>query len=102
MTLRSRATLGRRAVVVLAALALGATACSSGGPAANPAVDDAAGYDPAAKVSITWWTGQTADAETLAEQLAHQYTQQHPNVTIDVSSGASTTDDLLTSCRPVS
>src|SRR5262252_10559979 len=90
-------TTRRRALAAALALAIGllATACT-GGKAVDDSKDAAAGYDPAAKVTITWWTGQTADAETLAEQLAHQYTQQHPNVTIDVSGGASTTDDLLT------
>lgn len=65
-------------------------------PVSDPNKDDAAGYDPNAKVTITWWTGQTADAETLAEQMAKQYQDLHPNVTINVSSGAATTDDLLT------
>jgi multiple sugar transport system substrate-binding protein len=67
-----------------------------GEPVSDPNKDDAAGYDPNAKVTITWWTGQTADAETLAEQMGKQYQDLHPNVTINVSPGAATTDDLLT------
>ncbi|SDK30249.1 ABC transporter substrate-binding protein [Nonomuraea jiangxiensis] len=51
--------------------------------------------DPQAKVQLTWWTGQTTDAEKILEGLAAEFTRAHPNVTIDVSSGASTTDDLL-------
>jgi multiple sugar transport system substrate-binding protein len=47
------------------------------------------------KVTITWWTGQVEEAETLLEGLATEYENDHPNVTIDVSSGAATTDDLL-------
>ena len=44
--------------------------------------DAAAGYDPKAAVTLTWWTGQTETAETTAEQLAAQYHALHPNVTI--------------------
>ncbi|GAA0944212.1 ABC transporter substrate-binding protein [Virgisporangium aurantiacum] len=58
--------------------------------------DAAEGYDPAAQVTLTWWTGQTEDAQTLAEKLAAEYTKAHPNVTIKASTGASTTDDLIT------
>jgi multiple sugar transport system substrate-binding protein len=83
----------KRAFAVLFAVALTATACS--GTTADPNRDDVAGYDPAAKVTISWWTGQTADAEALAEDLAKEYMAEHPNVTIDVSSGAATTDELL-------
>jgi multiple sugar transport system substrate-binding protein len=50
--------------------------------------------DPNAPVSITWWTGQSADAETLLEGLAKDYMGLHKNVTIKVAPGASTTDDL--------
>ncbi|RZU53504.1 carbohydrate ABC transporter substrate-binding protein (CUT1 family) [Krasilnikovia cinnamomea] len=54
-----------------------------------------AGHAPD-EVTITWWTGQSADAEQLAEQLAAEYQRLHPHVTIKTSAGASTTDDLLT------
>ncbi|SNY65907.1 ABC transporter substrate-binding protein [Paractinoplanes atraurantiacus] len=58
--------------------------------------DAAAGYDPQATVELTWWTGQTEDAEKVAESLAAEYHKLHPNVTIKTSPGAPTTDDLLT------
>jgi multiple sugar transport system substrate-binding protein len=58
--------------------------------------DAAAGYDKDAKVTLTWWTGQTPEAETAAEQLADQYHRLHPNVTIKTSTGAPVADDLLT------
>src|SRR5690349_16943057 len=58
--------------------------------------DAAEGYDPQATVELTWWTGQTEDAEKVAEQLAGEYHEAHPNVTIKTSPGAPTTDDLLT------
>ncbi len=51
--------------------------------------------DPAAPVTITWWTGQAADAEARLEGLAKEFTAAHPNVTINVSSGAPTTEELL-------
>jgi multiple sugar transport system substrate-binding protein len=71
------------------------TACM-GGTATDSGKDAAAGYDPKATVTITWWTGQTEEAETVAEGLAKEYQTAHPNVTIKTSPGAPTTDDLLT------
>lgn len=88
-----------RTSVLLAAgsaLALLLGACSSGSSSDGGGGDSAAGYDPNATVTITWWTGQTTDAQTKAEQLAAEYSKAHPNVTIKASAGASTTDDLLT------
>ena len=66
----------------------GCSGSSSSSSAAQPA-------DTTAKVTLTWWTGQNADAETLLEKLAKEFTAAHPNVTIQTSSGAATTDDLL-------
>jgi multiple sugar transport system substrate-binding protein len=82
-------------VVVLAGAALALAACSSGGGGGTSASSSVGALDPNQKVTITWWTGQSADAETLLEGLAAEYSKLHPNVTIDVSSGASTTDELL-------
>src|SRR5215468_11134425 len=90
------ATTRRRAVAAALALATGllATACT-GGKAVDDSKDAAAGFDPNADVTITWWTGQTADAEALAENLAKQFHASHPHITINTSAGAATTDDLL-------
>ncbi|WP_436531018.1 ABC transporter substrate-binding protein [Actinoplanes sp. HUAS TT8] len=70
------------------------TACMGG--TTEPGKDSAAGYDPKATVEITWWTGQSEEAEKVAENLAAEYHTAHPNVTVKTSSGAPTTDDLLT------
>ncbi|MCW2142739.1 ABC transporter substrate-binding protein [Actinoplanes cyaneus] len=70
------------------------TACMGG--TTEPGKDAAAGYDPKATVEITWWTGQSEEAEKVAETLAAEYHTAHPNVTVKTSSGAPTTDDLLT------
>jgi len=86
----SRLLAGATAAVLLL------SACSNGSKAGDSGKDAAEGYDPAAQVTLTWWTGQTTDAETAAEKLAEEYTKAHPNVKINTSSGASTTDDLLT------
>ena len=67
-----------------------------GGTAPDSGQDAAAGYDAGAPVTLTWWTGQTEQAETTAESLAAEYHAAHPNVTIKTSPGAPTTDDLLT------
>lgn len=51
--------------------------------------------DKSAKVSLTMWTGQTEEAQKLLEGLAKEFEKDHPNVSIDVSPGASSTEDLL-------
>ncbi|GEK87942.1 extracellular solute-binding protein [Microbacterium aerolatum] len=51
--------------------------------------------DPEADVTLTWWTGQSDEAETLLEGMAAEFEELHPNVTIDISSGASSTEELL-------
>src|SRR4051812_41310743 len=77
-----------------AAVVLVASACSSSSDTSGTTTVTTLGSDT--KVTITMWTGQTADAEALLEKLAGEYESDHPNVTIDASSGASTTDDILT------
>ncbi|MFD1722855.1 ABC transporter substrate-binding protein [Amnibacterium endophyticum] len=81
---------GRIAAAALAvgALAAGLTGCAGGGGGSST-------LDTKADTTITWWTGQADQAETILEGLAKQYEQLHPNVTIDVSSGAPSTEDLL-------
>ncbi|AGL18051.1 ABC transporter substrate-binding protein [Actinoplanes sp. N902-109] len=87
-TIWTRLLAGASAALVLSACSMNGTGGDDG--------DAAEGYDPAATVTITWWTGQTTDAETVAEKLAAEYHAAHPNVTIKTSPGATTTDDLLT------
>jgi multiple sugar transport system substrate-binding protein len=81
----------------LLAGALGTTlllsACMGG--TTDDGKDAAQGYDPKAAVEISWWTGQTSEAQKVAERLAAEYHAAHPNVTIKASTGAPTTDDLL-------
>jgi multiple sugar transport system substrate-binding protein len=89
-------TVGRR---MLAGAALGAvllTGACSGGTKVDDSKDAAAGYDAAQDVTITWWTGQEADAEKQAEELAAQFHAANPHITVNTSAGAATTDDLLT------
>lgn len=80
-----------RTAVVLAlatAVTLGVTGCGPSGGNSDP-------LDPEADVTITWWTGQADAAQTILEDLAAEFEEENPNVTIDVSSGAGTTDELL-------
>ena len=84
MTLR-RLTL--TAVATTAAMLL--AACGGGGGGGSSALDTKA------DVSLTWWTGQSSDAQKILTGLARDFEKQNPNVTIKVSSGASTTDELL-------
>jgi len=79
--------------VAVTALALLAAGCSSGSGA--PASSTGAAYDAKAPVTITVWHGQTSDAAAVMDKLAKAYTAAHPNVTIKVAPGASTTDELL-------
>ncbi|MPV87822.1 extracellular solute-binding protein [Georgenia ruanii] len=74
-------------VALTAAGALAACSPSSKGGATT--------LDADADVTLTWWTGQADQAETILEGLAAEFEQEHPNVTIKVSSGAPSTEDLL-------
>ncbi|WGW12250.1 ABC transporter substrate-binding protein [Saxibacter everestensis] len=51
--------------------------------------------DKEAKVELEIWSGQTDEAEKLIEQLAGEFEKDNPNVSIKVSPGASSTEDLL-------
>ncbi|MDN4599030.1 ABC transporter substrate-binding protein [Leifsonia virtsii] len=51
--------------------------------------------DPKAKVTIEVWSGQADAAQQEIEALAKEFEKQHPNVTVDLSPGASSTDQLL-------
>jgi multiple sugar transport system substrate-binding protein len=51
--------------------------------------------DKDADVTITWWTGQDDEAQKLLTGLADEFHKAHPNVTIDSSPGASSTEELL-------
>jgi multiple sugar transport system substrate-binding protein len=79
--LRSAIALAVGTSVLLAVSACGATGATT--------------LDTKAKVHLTMWTGQEEVAEKALEKLAAQFEKLHPNVTIDVSPGASSTDDLL-------
>lgn len=75
------------AVTVLGASAALLSGCSS--------AQGATTLDTAAKTSITVWTGQEDAAQAVLEPLAREFEADHPNVTIKMSSGASSTEDLL-------
>jgi multiple sugar transport system substrate-binding protein len=85
----------RRRAVVLLAVAAALTACSTTGVRSDEPRTTVGTLGSGTKVTITWWTGQADEGEQILEGLAKDYESQHPNVTIDVSSGAATTDDLL-------
>lgn len=51
--------------------------------------------DQKAKVTLTVWTGQEAGAEKLLTKIAAKFEKLHPNVTLALSPGASSTEDLL-------
>src|SRR5262245_14731012 len=91
---RNTRRLRASAALVLAA-ALLASGCTSGTPTVS-AKDAADGYDPTADGTIASWTAQSADAETLAEKLAVEFHASHPHITVSTSTGAATTDELLT------
>ena len=75
------------AIAAVSATVFAATACSSGGGNTT--------LDKDADVTVTWWTGQDDEAQQLLVGLAEEFHELHPNVTIDASSGASSTEELL-------
>ena len=87
----------RRRLTAVAAVALGvlltSTACGGGGSGGG--TSNSAPVDPNAPVTLEMWTGQTEEAEKIVEQLAAEFSSDHPNVTIKVSPGASSTEELL-------
>lgn len=83
----------RRQFLLAATLPVAASALAACG--GNDQRRTATTVDPAAKVALTWWTGQSAQAQTKLVALAKEFETAHPNVSIKVSSGASTTDELL-------
>lgn len=84
-TARGRAAAGAAALLATTALL---ASCSSGAQGATTLDEDA-------DVTLTWWTGQADQAQTILTGLAEEFEQEHPNVTIEVSSGAPSTEDLL-------
>ncbi|MDT0156074.1 extracellular solute-binding protein [Microbacterium sp. ARD32] len=76
-------------------IATAATLAVTGGLVGCSAPQGATELDPEADVTITWWTGQSDEAETLLEGMADEFEKLHPNVTIKISSGASSTEELL-------
>lgn len=83
---QSRRRVGAASVALTATAAL---AACSGGQAAPTTLDENA------DVTITYWTGQADQAQTILEGLVAEFEDEHPNVTIDISSGAPSTEDLL-------
>ena len=75
-------------LIATVALVTGLAACAPGEQGATT-------LDTDAEVTITMWTGQDAEAEELLESLAAEFAAEHPNVTLELSSGASSTEELL-------
>jgi multiple sugar transport system substrate-binding protein len=84
-TARGRGAAGAAALLMTTALL---ASCSSGAQGATT-------LDKDADVTLTWWTGQADQAQTILTGLAEEFEEEHPNVTIEVSSGAPSTEDLL-------
>lgn len=82
-----------RALHVSAAMAASTMLVVLAGCSGSPSGPTTA--DPNAKVTIQVWSGQSDEAETVIEGLAKEFEKDHPNVTVDLSPGASSTDDLL-------
>jgi multiple sugar transport system substrate-binding protein len=86
-----RSTTALRTTAAAVALSLTAAACSSSSSDKQPQTP----ADTAKPVTVTVWTGQDVAPEKLLEGLAKKFHDLHPNVTIDISPGAPTTDQLL-------
>ena len=93
----------RRLAVGLTAAVLALAGCTSGAaPNPDTSKDDAEGYDPTAAVTLTWWTGQSADAETLAEQLAKEFHGRTPTSRSTSRPGRRPPTTCCRSCPPAS
>jgi len=92
-TATRRAPVGgrRRGRWIAAAAVVAVTASALAGCATKGATT----LDTAAPVHLTMWSGQSDEAEKLLQGLVDEYERDHPNVTIDMSPGASSTDELL-------
>jgi multiple sugar transport system substrate-binding protein len=88
---RPRRSLRRPVALVSVTVSIALALAGCGGSSKSGATK----LDTAAPVTLTWWTGQAQEPEKLLETMAKDYHKAHPNVTINVSAGASTTDDLL-------
>ncbi|MEZ0491118.1 extracellular solute-binding protein [Kineococcus sp. TBRC 1896] len=51
--------------------------------------------DTDAEVQLVFWSGQSDEAQDLLQGLVEEFQQLHPNVRIDLSPGASSTEELL-------
>lgn len=85
----------RRTLGILGVIVLTVSACSGGGASSAPSavasqaapttVTSAVPSAPAEPVTITWYHIQNSDPGlTLWQDLADEYTAEHPNVTIDI------------------
>ncbi|ROS52668.1 ABC transporter substrate-binding protein [Frigoribacterium sp. PhB24] len=76
-------------------LALGAAVATAAGVLAGCAPSGSSTLDESADVEITMWTGQDDAAGQLLDDLAQEFMDEHPNVTLKLSPGASSTEELL-------
>ncbi|QCB94222.1 ABC transporter substrate-binding protein [Cellulomonas shaoxiangyii] len=84
-------TTALRAVALGAGIAMLATACSSGGTGGS---DETAGAD-GENVTLQWWhNSNTGEGKDYYDQVADQFEQDNPGVTIEVS--ALQHEDMLT------
>ncbi len=82
----------RRRIATGAGLALSATVLLAG---CGGSPQGATTLDEDAEVTIEFWTGQSDAAHDLLAGLAEEFEEEHPNVTIEVAEGASSTEELL-------
>ncbi len=88
------------AALLAGALVLTASACSGGPPSGGGSSQ----IDVNAPVTLEMWTGQTEEAQDLMENLAKEFTKEHPNVTLEGLPGrvlhrGAAAEDLRRVCR---
>jgi multiple sugar transport system substrate-binding protein len=84
--------LTRRQLTAAAAVAAASTMILAG---CSGSPQGATTLDEEAPVTLTVWTGQADQAQTILEGLAKDFEDENPNVTIDISSGAPSTEIIL-------
>jgi multiple sugar transport system substrate-binding protein len=92
---RLRRLRGRPGTGLRRGLALGAALVTAAGALSGCASAGSSTLDESADVEITMWTGQDDAAGQLLDDLAQEFMEEHPNVTLKLSPGASSTEQLL-------
>jgi len=81
----------KRIFAIVAAVSFVSAACTGNSSTSTPQSGDQSDSN----VTIQFWHGQQQSTARLLEQLVQQFNASHPGITVEVSSGGVTVDDML-------